>query len=640
MRMDYQKQLADLNLQIEENPENANLYAKRGYVFGELKEFENALSDYDKAIELDSTSAVLFFNRGNFWRTQREYEKALSDYDKAIELDPSSAKIFNNRGIVLAGLKRYTEAISSFDKAIDLNSNYALAFNNRGVCWHRLNEFEKAIEDYSKSIELDPAYALPLKNRGNLYSEFGNIAEALADHKAALALYETDGSTSMVQFLSNSIAELESKLQTAAALERIDSLMSDPEMDEIKQKMVENRNSFNTFIQDGFAARPELPLFHILRRWNSYTPIIAKNPFVSKGGGYFLQTNSHGIVVDPGFNFIDNFQQAGFRFKDMDTILITHAHNDHVTDLESILTLLYKYNDIVRGSAEEDIPGSILSDIRDTSPDITSDELERRTDADFAKSPRHKRLDIYMTSSTFKKYANFLDLKSSSDYTIHLIHAGDRLDFDRELDIRVLPARHNDILSDRDSVGFLFLYQDVALLYTGDTGFNSDIEQAYTNLKDEVLVDKQLVLLAHIGGFKSYEETYRMTAFNSGKAFYKNHLGRLGLARLVEILKPRLCIISEFGEEFTECRRQLSSLFQKHYSDTLFLPADIGLCLRLDLQIKAVTHVPPTGEELTEDDYGFILPEEVGTFTLERDNSLRYYKSDLDVSRLAQKHFS
>lgn len=134
-------------------------------------------------------------------------------------------------------------------------------------------------------------------------------------------------------------------------------------------------------------------------------------------------------------------------------------------------------------------------------------------------------------------------MKGSADYTITLIRPDEVFFIGEDLQVRVLYAKHNDILSDRDSVGFLFLYQDVALLYTGDTGFDQTMEQAYAKLKKGPLKRKKLVLLAHIGGFKPYETNYKMPEFNHGKAFCKNHLGRLESARLVEILS-RSCASS------------------------------------------------------------------------------------------------
>ena len=63
----------------------------------------------------------------------------------------------------------------------------------------------------------------------------------------------------------------------------------------------------------------------VLRRWNSFTPTLRSSVNASKGGGYFLyfsvpkdnkgmnSKNTFGIVVDPGYNFLEKFFSQGFK---------------------------------------------------------------------------------------------------------------------------------------------------------------------------------------------------------------------------------------------------------------------------------------------------------------------------------------
>ncbi len=91
--------------------------------------------------------------------------------------------------------------------------------------------------------------------------------------------------------------------------------------------------------------------FACLRRWNSFTPEMS----YSVGGGYFLfypenssdedkkdhyRKTKVGIVVDPGFDFLHNFFRQGFSLNDIDLILITHGHSDHINDFRTIADLL------------------------------------------------------------------------------------------------------------------------------------------------------------------------------------------------------------------------------------------------------------------------------------------------------------
>lgn len=79
----------------------------------------------------------------------------------------------------------------------------------------------------------------------------------------------------------------------------------------------------------------------VLRRWNSFTPRIPSSD-TGPGGGYFLRWNNKGIVIDPGFDYLENLQKAGISLRDIHAIVTTHSHPDHVADFEPLLMMLIK----------------------------------------------------------------------------------------------------------------------------------------------------------------------------------------------------------------------------------------------------------------------------------------------------------
>lgn len=142
------------------------------------------------------------------------------------------------------------------------------------------------------------------------------------------------------------------------------------EQEDLEKEIWQCLKSTNTLVK-------EEPFFLFLRRFNSYTPAIPPRPrialtgkaskdmkegferfkdlvrFVSpnhrvftdvKGGGCFLSWQGKGIVIDPGYDFIENMYSEDLSIGDINAIIITHAHNDHYIDLDPILTLAYQYN--------------------------------------------------------------------------------------------------------------------------------------------------------------------------------------------------------------------------------------------------------------------------------------------------------
>ena len=86
-----------------------------------MKEYDKAISDYTKAIELEPNYAEVYNNRGYLFYKIGKYEKAFVDLNKSIELNPNSDFTYDSRGCTYAGIKEYDKAIFDFNKAIELN---------------------------------------------------------------------------------------------------------------------------------------------------------------------------------------------------------------------------------------------------------------------------------------------------------------------------------------------------------------------------------------------------------------------------------------------------------------------------------------------------------------------------------------
>ena len=93
----------------------------------------------------------------------------------------------------------------------------------------------------------------------------------------------------------------------------------------------------------------------ILKKWNSVSPKyplnrskkyihFLKNDYKA-GGGFFLVLDGYGLIIDPGYNFLELFYENGFVPRDIDGIFISHCHDDHCIDLESIFSIIFKINE-------------------------------------------------------------------------------------------------------------------------------------------------------------------------------------------------------------------------------------------------------------------------------------------------------
>jgi hypothetical protein len=156
------------------------------------------------------------------------------------------------------------------------------------------------------------------------------------------------------------------------------------------------------------------------------------------------------------------------------------------------------------------------------------------------------------------------------------------------------------------------------------------IEESYKQVAEKYK-EKYKLLVAHLGGFRETEINYMNEEVDREKVFYPNHLGRLGLVRINEIVKPNICFISEFGEELKGYRIKIAKIYQEAFENKIiFFPADIGLTFNLKSKmVEAVTKVNLEKYELEKAE---VKPGEIEPCLLRKDYSLHYFKKDGDFT--------
>lgn len=649
---DLDNALSDINKAIKLDPNFSKSWHYKGNIFLSLKRFEESLICFDRALELNPEYTYAFNGKGNSLCEMKRYEEALVCYDRAISLDPNDADPYNNKGTVLKKQMRNEEALSFYSKAIEIcpKSRY---FNNRGYLYFTHDDFDHAEADFLKSVEIYPSgtYAQSMLKKIGVLKKLKAEPLLIPDNTA---LIDNSLLTNAYKAVERFRAE-EDKVDDSSdiasnefhidLIRRIQEFHNNERQQLLEKSIERNIDSFRRFTSiQRTPDNLDKYEFYVLRRWNSYTPIVSHNNGASKGGGYFLHTGETGVVLDPGFNFIENFQECGFSFSQIGKVFITHAHNDHDADLESILTLLYVYNRDIKKSIIEDLCKEVQSD-NYPQKETSSEEdiykyLKKEKTVRFYKE--RKVIDIYLTCGAFKKHAARLDLRRDGEYRVHIIKANDKeVLLTKDTTIRAIKAKHFDLMSDCDAVGFVIEFPNSVIVYTGDTGFSTEIGKQYRELREEFKgKEKPVALLAHLGGFKSREKNTNVAGLVSGKSFYKDHLGRNGLICLVNDLHPDGCIVSEFGEEFAGYRIEVAELFSKTFKDmkVSFIPADIGLCVNSDFKIWSIINTKYGKGKDVELEREFLDPSQVSA--LEQTNgSLSYFlksinNSENDLNRL------
>jgi tetratricopeptide (TPR) repeat protein len=76
-------------------PDFAEAWLGRGYIFAELKRYDDAFAAYDKALTLKPGLAEAWFGRGNIFAELNRYDHAFDAYDTALMSKPWRATHLN-----------------------------------------------------------------------------------------------------------------------------------------------------------------------------------------------------------------------------------------------------------------------------------------------------------------------------------------------------------------------------------------------------------------------------------------------------------------------------------------------------------------------------------------------------------------
>jgi tetratricopeptide (TPR) repeat protein len=566
---------------VEIDPKEAQFWISRGDVLEHLKRLEEALQSYDKAVEIDPKEAWAWLWRGDVLRNLKKPEEALQSYDKAVEIDPKEARFWVSRGHVLGDLKRSEEALRSYEKATQIDPQLVWGWIWRGHLLEALRRPEEALQSYEKATEVDPKEVwswiwkgdvlAELKrpeealqtydkaidvnpgefhawlNRGQFLTSLQRIPEALNDFGQALDRAQAQGDVELEKLVQSWIQDLRRRMEEQKAkkeppievkiLRRVREQIQRSSDEDPFKRIKEREEDYRRYFNKPRTIRSDESFLAVLRRWNSFTPKIPNREDGKNGGGYFLVWGGKGVVIDPGFDFMDNFDRAGFSLRDIDAVILTHAHTDHTADFEALLCLKHE-------------------------------ERERLGE--------EVKVDLFMNLGSLHKFIGWI---SRLDVVRNLValNPGDVLKPQGyEWTLKPTDARHSDVIGDK-CLGLVFELGQASgtplrLGITSDTGWSSRIQSQYRGCK---------VLCVHLGsiGQNEFDESLPL---KGRKRLYGQHLGLIGTISMVKAIGPKLCIISEFGEELGIDRDCIAQTLDRAFDNNKrCLTGDIGLKITL-----------------------------------------------------------
>ncbi|GEM_PF-4626463 len=169
----HDKTYAHESLGADEWAEVALMYQAKGQNGQALSTLNNALARYPG-------SAHLYAIRGALWLQLREYAKAVADLKKSLDLQEDPG-VRVNYAEALRKFGRKQDALKNLDQALSEKPGFFPALFNRGVLRYQTGDKKGAIDDFSEAIKIDPKAAAPYFNRASILWQEGRKEAAIRD---------------------------------------------------------------------------------------------------------------------------------------------------------------------------------------------------------------------------------------------------------------------------------------------------------------------------------------------------------------------------------------------------------------------------------------------------------------------------
>ncbi len=273
--------------------------------------------------------------------------------------------------------------------------------------------------------------------------------------------------------------------------------------------------------------------FVCLRRFGCFTPFMPRPAAVSAvGGGYLLRVcwpadraaeplpEAEGrpvvlnVLVDPGEGVINNLYSAGLGIADVDMVIATHDHPDHITALDALMSLREEHARIGGDGAADATRRPPMLILGNESVVARYAFLNRKD-----REPRYRVHHIDDASSAESP----LSLDDLVADHVAWRYPGESRTLKRRLVITSLPTRHGD-QGGHDAVGFVLRFvpsrpdaghaADLSIAFMSDTSIGAlvddevepntelDIDEVRAEWKDALASD---IVIAHISDVPSSE---------------------------------------------------------------------------------------------------------------------------------------
>ena len=181
-RDEHQKAIDTLKIAlklIDEEDDEADLYALIGMEYLFMDQFENAKNYFIKCLDLDNEDYSALYNIVYCFDFLNLNSEAIDFLNQYLDKNPYSEVAWHQLGRQYFGLKEYVKALAAFDFAIISDDKFVGAYLEKGKVLEKQQKYTEAIENYKITLALDEPTSFALLRIGNCHEKLGELDLAL-----------------------------------------------------------------------------------------------------------------------------------------------------------------------------------------------------------------------------------------------------------------------------------------------------------------------------------------------------------------------------------------------------------------------------------------------------------------------------
>jgi len=183
--------IANISQRIEDEPDNAELYAQRGRLFYEEEEYDAAISDLTNAINRDSLNVAYYHLLSDAYFDSNQSKPAIATLQRITNKDSTQLNTLLKLGEMQMIVRQHEASLNTIGLIFNQDRRHPEGFYLGGLNFEQMRDTARAIKAFQTTVEEDPDHIDAYRKLGRLFDAKNNKI-ALKYYDNALRIDSTD----------------------------------------------------------------------------------------------------------------------------------------------------------------------------------------------------------------------------------------------------------------------------------------------------------------------------------------------------------------------------------------------------------------------------------------------------------------